>query len=78
MELGKESLHEHQNLIDLINKYRWKAVVLVGGDFDKVNHSFTFFESSLQAKDWYQNQNISHSNILIKGSRSTAMEKVLE
>ncbi len=78
MELGPESLHEHQNLIDLINKYHWKAVVLVGGDFNKVTHSFSFFENSLQAKEWYQNQNFSDINILIKGSRSTVMEKVLK
>ena len=78
MELGAESLREHQHLIDLINKYNWKAVVLVGGDFNKVTHSFSFFENSLQAQEWYKNKNLSNSNILIKGSRSTAMEKVLE
>ena len=78
MELGQESLSEHQHLIDLINKYKWKEVVLVGGDFSKVNHSFSFFENSLLAAAWYKNQNLKHSNILIKGSRSTAMEKVLE
>ena len=53
-------------------------MVLVGGDFNKVNHSFTFFENSLQAKEWFKKQNFGHSHILIKGSRSTAMEKVLE
>ena len=78
MELGSESLQEHQNLIDLINKYNWKAVVLVGGDFNKVTHSFPFFDNSSQAAAWYKNQNFKNSNILIKGSRSTAMEKVLE
>jgi UDP-N-acetylmuramoyl-tripeptide--D-alanyl-D-alanine ligase len=78
MELGPESLQEHQNLIELINHYNWKAVVLVGGDFSKALHSFTFFENSLQAAVWYKEQNFSNSNILIKGSRSTAMEKVLE
>ena len=78
MELGQESLHEHQHLIDLINKYKWKDVVLVGGDFSKVNHAFCFFENSLLAAAWYKDQNLQHSNILIKGSRSTAMEKVLE
>ena len=78
MELGAESLPEHQNLIDLINKYKWKEVVLVGGDFSKATHSFSFFENSLQAKEWFKNQHFSNSNILIKGSRSTAMEKVLE
>lgn len=78
MELGSQSLHEHENLIDLIEKYKWRDVVLVGGDFNKVMHSFSFFENSLQAKEWFKNKNFNHVNILIKGSRSTAMEKVLE
>lgn len=78
MELGTESLQEHQKLIDLINNYEWKNVVLVGGDFNKLNHSFSFFDTSLQAAEWYKSQHLRNCNILIKGSRSTAMEKVLE
>jgi UDP-N-acetylmuramoyl-tripeptide--D-alanyl-D-alanine ligase len=78
MELGSESLQEHQHLIELINKYNWKAVVLVGGDFNKVTHSFTFFDNSSQAATWFKNQHFTNSNMLIKGSRSTTMEKVLE
>ena len=41
-ELGKQSLQEHQGIIDLIKKYSWKEVVLVGGDFLKLPHSFSF------------------------------------
>lgn len=78
MELGSESLHEHQDLIDLINQYQWKNVVLVGGDFSKADHVFPFFDNSVKAAAWYKDQNFSGANILIKGSRSTAMEKVLE
>jgi UDP-N-acetylmuramoyl-tripeptide--D-alanyl-D-alanine ligase len=78
MELGKESLSEHQALVELIKKYHWKNVVLVGGDFNKVEHAYLNFENSVQAKEWFTNQNISHAHILIKGSRSTQMEKVLE
>jgi UDP-N-acetylmuramoyl-tripeptide--D-alanyl-D-alanine ligase len=78
MELGPESLQEHQNLIDLINKYKWKAVVLVGGDFNKVVHTHLYFDNSVQAKEWFNEQNFNFANILIKGSRSTQMEKVLE
>ncbi len=40
MEMGEESLKEHQALIDLINQYQWKDVVLVGGDFNKVNNPY--------------------------------------
>ena len=78
MELGQESLYEHQLLIELIKQYPWEKVVLVGDDFKKVNHSFINFDDSSQARDWFQQQHFSHANILIKGSRSTKMEKVLE
>ncbi len=78
MELGAHSIEEHQNLVDLINKYIWKNVVLVGGDFNKTKHNFLNFENSEQAKDWFKNQHFNNTSILIKGSRSTFMEKVLE
>ncbi len=78
MELGSESLKEHQALVDLIARYAWKDVVLVGGDFSKINHSFLYFRNSAEAKEWFKNQQYSHAAILIKGSRSTQMEKVLE
>lgn len=78
MELGTESIEEHQKIINLIQQYSWKNVVLVGGDFKNVRHSFLFFNTSLEAKAWFQHQQFSNTTILIKGSRSTAMEKVLE
>ncbi|WP_462221532.1 UDP-N-acetylmuramoyl-tripeptide--D-alanyl-D-alanine ligase [Ferruginibacter sp.] len=78
MELGNESIKEHQSIISVIDNYKWSAVVLVGGDYHKVNHRYINFENSLQAKEWYSQQNIQHAQILIKGSRSMQMEKVLE
>ena len=76
-ELGKESLQEHQQIVELIKKYAWKKVVLVGGDFLKLSHPFVSFENSLQAKDWFAKQQLQNSYILVKGSRSMQMEKVL-
>ena len=78
MELGSESVHEHKSLIDLIKTYQWKNVVLVGGDFGKIDHPYLNFENSGQAKEWYKKQDFKQKNILIKGSRSTQMERVLE
>lgn len=77
-ELGDESLREHQMIIDLIKQYQWKDVVLVGGDFLKLDHSFKQFTDSTQAKEWLAQQQHQNVYYLIKGSRSVQMEKVLE
>jgi UDP-N-acetylmuramoyl-tripeptide--D-alanyl-D-alanine ligase len=77
-ELGNASLYEHEEIIGLINRYKWKEVVLVGGDFLKLSHPFLSFENSLKAKEWFQQQHFQNSYILVKGSRSMQMEKVLE
>jgi UDP-N-acetylmuramoyl-tripeptide--D-alanyl-D-alanine ligase len=77
-ELGTQSLREHENIISLIKSYPWKEVVLVGGDFLKLKHPFLSFENSEQAKAWFQKQGFHNSYLLIKGSRSMKMEKVIE
>ena len=78
MEMGEASLKEHTSIVELINQYQWKNVVLVGGDFDKVKHSYINFKTSVEAKDWLQQQHLKNALLLIKGSRSMQMEKVLE
>lgn len=77
MELGKESMEEHIGISNLIKQYPWTHVVLVGGDFGKIDHGFTFFPDSTEAKAWFDKQAFEHTHILIKGSRSMQMEKIL-
>lgn len=76
-ELGDESLEEHKAIVDLIKKYNWENAVLVGGDFLKINHPFISFTHSSEAKEWLEQQHFENAYILIKGSRSMQMEKVL-
>jgi len=77
MEMGDSSMEEHQAIIDLLGKYNWKAVVLVGGDFDKISHPYIDFKNSTAAGDWLKQQHFSGVTMLVKGSRSMQMEKVL-
>ena len=77
-ELGNASLNEHQDIVNEIKKHRWKNVVLVGGDFMKIDHSFQKFDSSIEAGEWLKNEKPQNAYLLIKGSRSMQMEKVLD
>jgi UDP-N-acetylmuramoyl-tripeptide--D-alanyl-D-alanine ligase len=77
-ELGNDSQKEHEAIISLIDKYTWHNVVLVGKSFSENNHDYISFENSMQARDWFQKENIENAQILIKGSRSMQMEKVIE
>ncbi|NLR79426.1 UDP-N-acetylmuramoyl-tripeptide--D-alanyl-D-alanine ligase [Chitinophaga eiseniae] len=77
MELGADSIKEHQALISLLERLHWDAVVLVGGDFKKVTHPYIYLENAAEAAKWLQQQQFEHAHILIKGSRSTGMEKVM-
>ncbi|MDB5222127.1 MAG: UDP-N-acetylmuramoyl-tripeptide--D-alanyl-D-alanine ligase [Chitinophagaceae bacterium] len=78
MELGEESEKEHNDLIKLIDRFQWSNVILVGDNFKNIKHSYLHFDDSAKAKTWLTDQHLQHSHLLIKGSRSMQMEKVLE
>lgn len=76
-ELGEESMAEHRGIVDLIGQYPWQQVLLVGGDFQKIDHPYLRFDDSREAAAWFRLSGLQDSYILIKGSRSTKMEEVL-
>ncbi len=77
-ELGDESRSEHEAIVELLKKWNWGNVVLVGGDFLKINHPYLQFHNSTEAKEWLRQQHFENTHLLIKGSRSMKMEIVLE
>ncbi len=77
-ELGADSLDEHKGIVKEISKHQWKDVVLVGGDFLKIDHTFRSMASAAEAGTWLQSRGVENSSLLIKGSRSAGMEKLLE
>jgi UDP-N-acetylmuramoyl-tripeptide--D-alanyl-D-alanine ligase len=76
-ELGPESLHEHQGIVDLIGKYPWHDVILVGGDFLRLKHPYKSFPNSTEAAQWLKTAGLRDAWLLIKGSRASKMEAVL-
>jgi len=77
MELGEESEQEHTQLIALIQQHQWKDVILVGGDFATLPHPFRFFTNSSEAANWWNAQQSAGNYLLVKGSRSMQMEKIV-
>lgn len=77
MELGADSVKEHQALADLLQRTHWHAVVLVGGDFSKIKQPYVYLENAAEAANWLQQQQFTDTYILVKGSRSMGMEKVI-
>ncbi len=76
-ELGDESLEEHKAIIELIKTGHWKFVALTGGDFQQIDHPYLRFDNSSAAAEWYKQQKFEHTHLLIKGSRSMQMEKII-
>jgi UDP-N-acetylmuramoyl-tripeptide--D-alanyl-D-alanine ligase len=77
-EMGSESVEEHRKIVELLRQYTWKRVVLVGNEFRGLEGDYLFFENSEEAGKWFREQSFDRCRILIKGSRSMMMEKVLE
>lgn len=78
MELGDASVAEHQQLIELLESNELNQVILVGGDFEHTKHHFQYFSSTVDAEVWLAANKPAEALILIKGSRSIGMEKLVE
>lgn len=86
MELGEDSIAEHQALVELLVALGFKEVVLVGGDFAYAHASkeqiqttpFTYLNNAAEAREWLKQLNPQNACILVKGSRSMKMEQVLD
>jgi UDP-N-acetylmuramoyl-tripeptide--D-alanyl-D-alanine ligase len=77
-EMGAASLGEHEEILRQIAAHPWKAVILVGGDFLKIKNPYHQFRTSAEAGEWLKSQHFRNTAFLVKGSRSTQMEKVLQ
>ncbi len=79
-ELGADAPKEHQFIADLCGQLKFDKIILVGNDFNKTQTSDSIlkFPDAAAAQKWFQQQDFSNATILLKGSRSMKMEKVVE
>lgn len=77
-ELGSSSPEEHEEIIRQIGKTDWKEVILVGGDFMKIQHPYMKFKTADDAGRWLSSRSFQDTAFLVKGSRSMQMEKAVE
>lgn len=76
-EMGPEEATEHTELINLIKQYNWDNVILVGKEFDRAKHSYLHFTTSVEAAEYIKQHPPVNAAILIKGSRGSKMELLL-
>ena len=76
-ELGNESSNEHLEILNIIKKLNFNNVILVGSEFSKVNKDFTSFSNVDELINHINENEISGMKILIKGSHSIHLEKII-
>ena len=75
-ELGTGSMAEHQNIVKLVESFRFLKKVFVGEEFSFVkgmDAETLWFATSSEARDYFASDRLCDCTILVKGSNSTKM-----
>jgi len=78
LELGEESLKEHQTIIDFANSCNFDEIITVGPHFKSVYQFENAFENTTELIEKLKSNPINTDNILLKASRGIALEKIIE
>ena len=78
LELGEESVTEHQKIWELAQSLNLDEIITVGSIFKQVNPSEKSFKNTDEFIEYLKQNPIKNKNILLKGSRGIALEKVIE
>jgi len=80
-ELGKTSMQEHQNIVDSLSQNLFDRIILVGEEFGKTKlpkGSFEHYNSVEDVISQLQKQPITGASVLIKGSNSMHLNKLVD
>ncbi len=76
-EMGKDEAMEHAALVDYIDQFSWQDVILVGKEFLDCKGDYRWFEDAAGAAGFVSSNKPEQASILIKGSRGSKMEVLL-
>jgi len=79
-ELGENEINEHQSIVELILGYQWQKIILVGEIFYQTQHSehINYFKTFEECKSWFDKQQLTGQEILIKASRGMGLERLVK
>ncbi len=77
-ELGTYSRLEHQNIVNMLAERKAEKVYLVGEEYNRTTAPYSIYESVDQLRETLIAQPLEHRKILVKGSRTNQLEKILE
>ena len=77
LELGEESKAEHQNILELAKSLGYENLITVGNYFKEVNPE-SAFANTAELTEYLKTNKITSKNILLKGSRGVALEKIID
>lgn len=77
-ELGIESENEHRKIIGRLQEANFDKVLLSGNEFCKIDNNFECFSSTNNLIEELKKNPLKGYTILIKGSRSTQLERCIE
>jgi UDP-N-acetylmuramoyl-tripeptide--D-alanyl-D-alanine ligase len=77
-ELGEYSHLEHQNIVNMLAERKADTVFLVGEEYLQTTSPYPVYEKVEQLYEYLVANPLKGKNILLKGSRSTRMEKLLD
>jgi len=78
LELGEDSIIEHQKIWEQAQSLNLDEIITVGSIFKQVNPSEKSFKNTDELIEYLKQNPIKNKNILLKGSRGIALEKAIE
>ena len=77
-ELGEYTHLEHQNVVNMLAERKADVVYLVGEEYRLTTSPYLIFDTVEQLHEYLSANPLTNRTILLKGSRSTKMEKLLD